>query len=350
MEKEYKYIVCTRCSTYNHAPYINDALKGFAMQEVTFPAVFCIMDDASTDGACDILKKWAEEKLDFEEEDARNEALDYGNLIVAHLKGKKNLLFVIVLLKDNHFQMKKSKLPYIAEWHECAKYIALCEGDDYWINPHKLQKQVDFMEDNPDYGMVSSASKIYTQGVGMNKGIYGHEYRGLVDLLSGNYFYHATLLTKKSLEDRYNQEIGSHEGWKMGDWPRLLHSAIVSKIGYIDDPMSVYRVLPNSASHFDSFDKFKAFNENSVYVAKFFIDKYNLNAEKLNPILDDWLNKRLLMKACFVGDVRMVKEYRSRVERLSNKDRLYVFLSSHYITAILYNIYRKARLYFSRIK
>ena len=153
MEKDYKYMVCTRCMTYNHAPYIEDALQGFAMQETTFPVVFTIIDDASTDGEPDVLRKWVDENLDFEEGTGAWKDMPYGQITVANLKGKPLSTFVILLLNENHYG-RKSKIPYIAEWNENAKYIAICEGDDYWTDDHTLQKQADALDANPQATLV----------------------------------------------------------------------------------------------------------------------------------------------------------------------------------------------------
>lgn len=319
MKREVKVVI--RCLTYNHEPYIRDCLDGFVMQKTNFPFVAIVHDDASTDGTTQILKDYAEK---------------YPNIIVPIYENEnqwsKHDGTIGRIMKD-----------IINEYSHT--YVAACEGDDYWIDPFKLQKQVDFLENNQEYGMVCCSSKIYVQGVGMKEGSFGHEYRGFEDLLDGNYIYNASVLRKKTLEEKYDEEIGIHPEWKMGDWPRILHCAIVSKIGYIDEPMSVYRVLPNSASHFNSFESFKAFNENSVAVAKFFIDKYHLDSINLYPQLDCWLHRRLLMKACEVGNVELVNQYKQGVTGLSTKEKIRVFISSHLFTKNLYDFYRKVKMF-----
>ena len=346
--KKYNFLVRVSCMTYNHATYIEDALNGFTMQKTNFPFVCTIVDDASTDGEQDVIKRYLERNFDLDaESDARNEETDDYFLIFAQNRINKNCYFAVLLLKYNHYQQlesRKRKLQYISEWSDNVEFIASCEGDDYWTNPNKLQKQVDFLNNHLDHGLVCTASKIYVQGVGMKKGTFGHPYQGIRDLLKGNYIFNASVLRRKTLEDGYNQEIGPQPNWRMGDWPRLLHCAIVSKIGYIDEPSAVYRVLPNSASHFDNFDKFKAFNENSVIVAKFFINKYNLNAKELYPLLDNWLKQRLLLRACSIGDIELVNKYKTGVTGLSIKEKINVFLSSYTFTNFLYVYYKKVRI------
>ena len=112
------------CSiTYNHAPYIRQCLDGFLMQQTIFPIEIIINDDCSTDGTTEIVREYAEKYPDlifpiFHEENQ-------------YQKGVRGMF--------QRFVFPKAR----------GKYIALCEGDDYWADPLKLQKQVDLLEQNP---------------------------------------------------------------------------------------------------------------------------------------------------------------------------------------------------------
>lgn len=120
--EDVKPLVLILCMTYNHEHYLEDALKGFVMQKTDFPFVAVVIDDASTDGTAVLLKKYEEQ---------------YPDIIKA------------VYLSENHYSIGKSKLPYYKKWKDMAKYIAICEGDDCWTDPLKLQMQVDILEKNP---------------------------------------------------------------------------------------------------------------------------------------------------------------------------------------------------------
>ena len=157
MEINYKYVVSTRCVTYNHVSYIKDTLKGFSIQEANFPMVFIIIDDASTDGEQDVLRCWVDDNLETENNNKLWQHMPYGNLAVGYLHKKVQSTFVVLLLSYNHYQrgIGKKKLDYIAPWNEAGKYHAICEGDDYWTDSNKLKRQVEFLEKNIGYVGVS---------------------------------------------------------------------------------------------------------------------------------------------------------------------------------------------------
>lgn len=117
--------------TYNHEPYIRKCIEGVLMQQVNFPIEFIIAEDCSTDGTLAICKEYATK---------------YPNLI--QLITSENNVGAIV---NERRAMKAAK----------GKYIAFCEGDDYWTDPLKLQKQVDFLEENPEYSVTFHRCKHY---------------------------------------------------------------------------------------------------------------------------------------------------------------------------------------------
>ena len=131
-----KTIVSVCCLTYNHVRYIRQCLDGIVMQKTKFPIEILIHDDASTDGTQDVIREYEEKYPD----------------IIKHINQKENQYSkgVRVSLVYNYPRAN-------------GKYIAFCEGDDYWTDPYKLQKQVDFLECHPDYVMCSHRFVIYNQ-------------------------------------------------------------------------------------------------------------------------------------------------------------------------------------------
>lgn len=148
-----KYLVSISCITYNQSSYITDALNGFAMQHTDFPFVAVVIDDASTDGEQDVLKSYLLERFDHSEETGyRQWETDDAYWTHARNKKNENCYFVVVCLKRNLFREPEKKEAVVKDWMN-SKYIAICEGDDYWTDPSKLQKQVDFLEAHPDFSM-----------------------------------------------------------------------------------------------------------------------------------------------------------------------------------------------------
>ena len=127
------------CLTYNHAPYVRKCLDGFLMQQVDFPIEIIIHDDASADGTQNILREYQKKYPD---------------------------LFHLILQTENQYSKGKQVAMEFLFPKVKGKYIAFCEGDDYWTDSHKLQKQVDFLEAHPDHSLCCHATKQYIQRTG----------------------------------------------------------------------------------------------------------------------------------------------------------------------------------------
>lgn len=122
--------------TYNHEPYIRECLDGILMQQTSFKFELLIHDDASTDNTANIIREYATK---------------YPNIIKP-----------IYQTENQYSQKVPIGCTYLYPRAQ-GKYIALCEGDDYWTDPLKLQKQVDFLESHPDYVMCTHHFNTYNQ-------------------------------------------------------------------------------------------------------------------------------------------------------------------------------------------
>lgn len=120
-------LVSIYCLVYNHEPFLRQCLDGFVMQQTTFPFEAIVNDDASTDGSAAIIREYAEKYPDIIKPIYETEN-QYSKGAVGRYMNK-------VANPD-------------------AKYIALCEGDDYWTDPNKLQLQVEFLESHPDFSLT----------------------------------------------------------------------------------------------------------------------------------------------------------------------------------------------------
>lgn len=240
----YTPLVFVRCMTFNQSQYIKDALDGFVMQETNFPYICCIIDDASTDGEQEIINKYCEEYFDFQEKDAYqyDETDDYIRYFVRH-KTNRNCFFLIVNLKYNHYSIKKTKLPYYTEWSDKAKYYALCEGDDYWIDPLKLQKQVDFMEAHPKHSLCYCNNiRIFPDGHQEMQPRYPStkEICPIEDLIleGGGAMSTHTMFYRQELYVPYYTWA---KGCPVGDLPMMLSLAAKGYVGFLSDVVGVHR-------------------------------------------------------------------------------------------------------------
>jgi glycosyltransferase involved in cell wall biosynthesis len=279
--EEYIYMVHVRCMTYNHAQYIEDAMNGFCMQETKFPFVCTIVDDASTDGEQEVIKKYLQTNFNLDDGSvARNEETDDYFMIFSQHKRNTNCFFVVFFLKYNHYSIKKSKKPYLKEWLD-SKYIATCEGDDYWIDSKKLQKQVDFLEKNEDYGLVYTYTKLFNQKTatlseGKNMCFDGY----ITDKLLETYFISTlTVCYRASIIKRIDYSYRSQH-FLMGDLPLWIEISRFAKIGCIQEYTCVYRLLENSASHSTSIKKTLLFALSGRECQLYFAKKYGFKRQE----------------------------------------------------------------------
>lgn len=244
-------MVCTRCMTYNHASYIEDTLNGFSSQATSFPVVFAIVDDASTDGEPELLREWCAKNLALNEAGmAYTKSLEYGELIFARHKEHKNIFIVFLLLSYNHYSKRRFalKVKYIQEWINNSRYLALCEGDDYWIDPNKLQKQVDFLKENKDYSLCFSNAKLLNVNNLPCSIDIGHvEDRAY---LPDEFFKKwlvptASIIYRKEVDDVH---LIKPERMMFGDIILLLKAAKIGKIRGMSDAMTVYRLNSGSVT------------------------------------------------------------------------------------------------------
>ena len=252
-------MVCTSCMTYNHAPYIVDAMNGFTMQETTFPVYYLITDDASTDGEPEVIKQYL---ADHFQTPYRIEETDDYNLICANHNTNPNCTFIVFLLKYNHYSIKKSKLPYQTEWRDNTKYIAICEGDDYWIDPSKIQRQYSFMENNKDYSLCHTGFVYSEEGETIN---FTGEERTRINLqeisdkqnlvysmLLGNRYLVQTMTVMYRMVDYYKAicDLSKiHGKYLMGDTQRWIALLRYGKIYFMPKSTAVYRLHPGSSTH-----------------------------------------------------------------------------------------------------
>ncbi len=241
------YTVRIECMTFNHAPYIVDAMNGFCMQKTNFPFVAVILDDTSTDGEPEVIKQYLQKHFDLEDKDiVRNEETDDYILTFARHKENHNCFFAVYLLKYNHYSIGKAKEPYYKDFNESAKYVALCEGDDYWTDPNKLQMQVDFLESHPEYSMCFHDVAIKAEKGREWYDVFGkledRDYTGMENMVT----WSVPTCSMVMCRDVYLSRPMNPK-FTMGDNVVVLTASRMGKIRCIPKKMGVYRLTPTSS-------------------------------------------------------------------------------------------------------
>lgn len=223
-----KPLVSVRCITYNHGPYIEDAIKGFLIQKTDFPIEVWIHDDASTDGTREIIEK-------------------YQQLYPRIIK---------TILQDENQYSRGVKPSQFLDAVCTGEYYAICEGDDYWVTPEKLSKQVSVMECNPNVDMCFHLAYKINMETGI-KQIIGW-YRETEGLVPAEYIIERTFgqIPTASTFVRstvYKDVADFRDKAKdliVGDiYLHILGSTSRGAAYFIDSPMSCYRhLVPGSYS------------------------------------------------------------------------------------------------------
>lgn len=210
---KYEFNIIAWIGTYNHQDYIRQAIDGIMMQKTNFVVKLLISEDCSKDKTLEICEEYRDKYPDVIE--------------------------LIIAPKNTSGMIRKDA--YIRLFNDGVKYIAMCEGDDYWTDPHKLQKQVDFLEANPEFSMCSHKVEWLEDGI-IQSFPYGPPIKDrytLDDVLANPTFLHTCSLVFRS------SYIDVLPAWfydcSIGDFPLIALMAQYGDIGFINENMAVYR-------------------------------------------------------------------------------------------------------------
>jgi len=210
-------LVSVSCATYNHEKYIRETLEGFLMQRTQFRFEILINDDASTDNTANIIREYEAK---------------YPDLIFPLYQNENQYSKGIVISPTYNWPRAR------------GKYIALCEGDDYWTDSYKLQKQVDFLEANPEYVFTFHDAVILNQKTGEKRLRIGdRQIDNTVDLKSliiQNNIPTASIVFRNFLD--YTQLPDWIGKISKGDYGLCVLLAEEGPGKYLPEAMSVYRV------------------------------------------------------------------------------------------------------------
>lgn len=265
-----KSVVTIASTTYNMEAYIAEALDSWLAQRTSFPYDIVISDDGSTDGTCDIIRRYIGKHPNIR------------LICTGHIGKMPNF---IQSLKESQ-----------------GKYVALCDGDDYWIDPEKLQKQVDFMEAHPDFSECFTNSFVLDTVSGKKKiaktklwdeadteGLLQHRDDDNVQMSPG---HTSTFLFR-------NQYLQDYPIWMYGDvmtdFPLYMLMSRYGKAKFINDITSVYRHRPDGVSSLNY--SFERNTRKRINVYRNVNRDFNFKYKRIiNPIIGDYyfkLGKRL---------------------------------------------------------
>ncbi|TDP00883.1 glycosyltransferase [Flavobacterium sp. 245] len=249
-------IVSISCISYNQAPYIRQCLDSFLMQKTSFAFEIIIHDDASTDGTKEIIEEYVAK---------------YPDIIFPMYQ------------KENQYSKGVRGMMVRFNFPRCiGKYIALCEGDDYWTDPYKLQKQVDFLEENADYILsFHGISILQTDGKleedFITKIPENHETQETLARF-GNYIHTPSVVFRNVIKE-FPPEFAISP---IGDYFLYMILTEYGKLNYMNEKMGVYRAGVGIWSSKSDYYR----NFNMSYANALLANFFNSN-EKISSILTD---------------------------------------------------------------
>lgn len=309
MNKE-EIMVSICCITYNHEKYIRQALDGFLMQKTNFKFEIVIHDDASTDSTQDIIREYEKKYPD--------------------------IIKPIYQVENQHSKGEKASL--ISYSHAIGKYIAVCEGDDYWIDENKLQEQVDYMENNEkctfclhDALVLDMSNNEKLNWPWYNKRFYkkdGNYNAGELDLFgtkpTASYMFRRQNVEK--IPDWFKECV-------VGDRPLELIMTSLGYAHYINKVMSIYRIGSGNST----MDKINKENEQIQKAIKYWgniewiIDQFNsfsgYKYEKELSLSKNEIQRNILLAKKDYKQI--IKEKRFR-ETFGRKERIKFFFKAYF--------------------
>ncbi len=237
-------VVSVVCATYNHVEFIEDAIKGFIAQKTCFPFEVIIHDDASTDGTQEVIKRYADQ---------------YPELIRP------------IYQKENQYSQNKRPLDHCLPVAK-GKYIAICEGDDYWTDANKLKIQHDYMEKNPECVVTHHNAFVFNSEFLLEKSkLPEHCIRNFTseELLKNECFLLSLSIMFRKKFSKFPKEKGN-----VGNGDNFLISllGLYGNSCYLDEVRpAAYRVHPGSTWSSKSIEEKNKMLANSLY----WIGKYH---------------------------------------------------------------------------
>lgn len=275
------------CTAFNHEKYIAKAIESFLMQQTPFNVEILIHDDASTDQTADIIRHY--EQLHPE-------------------------IIKPVYQSENQYS-KGIRVGKFNRERAIGKYIALCEGDDYWIDPLKLQKQVNYLEEHPECNMCAhGAYKVNQDNAKLKRSIRPHKGNknfNADEVIKGGGGLFSTNSIVYRNDIRYNRPLFMQIS-PVGDYPLAIYMALKGYVFYMDEMMSAYRVgISGSWTNSMIYDTKKA----TLYYTRMeqMMDELNNYTGGSYNSSIAWVKRQIYLKKNFPQVTRVLKIIRNRI-------------------------------------
>lgn len=323
-----KVLVSIICDVYNHEPYLRLCLDGFVFQKTNFPFEVLIHDDASTDNSPSIIIEYTKKYPD---------------------------IFKPIIQKENQYSKKVGIWKTFQFPRVSGKYVAFCEGDDYWTDPLKLQKQVDYLETHPECVLVHTDMDVEDVQTGkVNNSKWKHQKnfnlikrdfgkRLLPLLLQGK--YSVTTLTAcvrfDALRECYEAGLSSLEsGLLMGDTTKWMALAAKGTFHLIPESCACYHVLGESATHSRNYSNIINFYASCLKMIDSFSEKFNISDRDKDVAIQKYIF--FLLRDVYTNKREYLAELKERI--LQNR-RLDIS-NSILLKTMQYNCHLKKMLLF----
>lgn len=251
--KEMTPLVSVIVTTYNHEPYLAEALDAILSQECNFGVEIILGEDCSGDNTLAVCKRYAEQ---------------YSDCIML-ITSTENVGW-----RENYRRCVEAAR---------GELIAFCDGDDYWCDENRLTEQVAMMEQNPNIGLCYTlAERRNEKGELVGRFPLGEGHTSLDAMLHDWCVENCTTLARRDLVLDYyaTEKPESHPEWLTEDLPMWLYVASHSEVAYIDRVTAVHRVFPDSVSHSTSLAKRLAFCDSSSNIKLWFDERYNSSLQR----------------------------------------------------------------------
>lgn len=308
---EIKPLVSIVVITYNQEQLLPKTLDALLAQQCDFPYEIIIGDDCSTDGTRDVIKKYADT-----------------NTCIKPIYNEINLGLV-----SNYISTISNT---------SGQYIAMCDGDDIWVDEYKLAKQVNIMESNPEIGLV------YTDVI-INAVVTGEKYRRYCpdpekevfsQLLKGNFITISTVCFRSSLLQYVNFRDFIEHKFRMQDYPMWLIMCHYCKFYHIAEPMVSYLIDHKIVKSNDVMRHACDFDANTTKIRLYYLNKYPAKTTLTRDYIFDQHYRMQIRSGLHYNDREHVLQNLKLISKLNSYEKRLLFYCRCYIGFYMYQLYR----------